>query len=272
MIFLLLLSAFLRGAFSSFPDDEPVSFTFSSFNPKSCSDGSLICMGAVTPSYGYLSLTSDPSPESPDQLPLNKVGRVLYSQPVTAWPAMISTTFTIRISPYPNTTDSADGMTFVLAPDSSPSPQNSGGGNLGLTTSGNNGSILAVELDTFKNKNDPDNNHIGIDIASLISDPAKSLDGFGIDLKSGRPIQVKVYYDGWTEILYVYVAYAGNPLRKLIERSIVMSETVLSSVYVGFTASTGPTRAESHQVLDWTFTTFPLPSSSLRKQNLVMPK
>ncbi|KAH9761593.1 zinc finger CCCH domain-containing protein 5 [Citrus sinensis] len=90
---------------------------------------------------------------------------------------------------------------------------------------GNNGSILAVELDTFKNKNknDPDNNHIGIDIASLISDPAKSLDSFGIDLKSGRPIQ------------------------KLIERPIVMSETVLSSVYVGFTASTGLGRAESHQ-------------------------
>ncbi|KAL9440346.1 hypothetical protein AB3S75_019080 [Citrus x aurantiifolia] len=138
---------------------------------------------------------------------------------------------------------------------------------------GNNGSILAVELDTFKNKNknDPDNNHIGIDIASLISDPAKSLDGFGIDLKSGRPIQVQVYYDGWTKILYVYVAYAGNPLQKLIERPIVMSETVLSSVYVGFTASTGLGRAESHQVLDWTFTTFPLPPSSIKKQNLAIP-
>ena len=134
IIFLLLLSIFLPSASSSIPVDPPVSFSFSSFNPKSCSDGSLICMGAVTPSYGYLSLTSDPSQESPDQLPLKKAGRVLYSQPVTAWPAMISTTFTIRISPYPNATDSADGMTFVFATDTSPPTENSAGGNLGLST------------------------------------------------------------------------------------------------------------------------------------------
>ncbi|TJX11341.1 hypothetical protein E9840_12840, partial [Tissierella creatinini] len=177
----------------------------------------------MTPSYGYLSLTSDPLPESPAQLPLNKVGRVLYSQPVTAWPAMISTTFTIRISPYPNTTDSADGMTFVLATDTSPPSENSLGEYLGLATSGGNFSPLAVELDTFKNKNDPDNNHIGIDLASITSDPAESLKSFGVDLKSGRPIQVKIYYDGWTKILYVYVAYAGNPLQKLIERPTILS-------------------------------------------------
>ncbi|KAH9761592.1 hypothetical protein KPL70_000507 [Citrus sinensis] len=270
MIFLLLLSIFLPSASSSIPVDPPVSFSFSSFNPKSCSDGSLICMGAVTPSYGYLSLTSDPSPESPDQLPLKKVGRVLYSQPVTAWPAMISTTFTIRISPYPNTTDSADGMTFVFATDTSPPTENSAGGNLGLS---NGVSQLAVELDTYKNDywSDPDANHMGIDIANLTSNPAKSLDSSGIDLKSGRPIQVHIYYDGWTKILYVYVAYAGNPLQKLIERPIPLSETIPSSVYVGFTASTGPDFSESHQVLDWTFTTFPLPSSSLEEQNLAMP-
>ncbi|KAK9208226.1 hypothetical protein WN944_000580 [Citrus x changshan-huyou] len=160
---------------------------------------------------------------------------------------MISTTFTIRISPYTNTTDSADGMTFVLATDTSPPSENSLGEYLGLAISGGNFSPLAVELDTFKNGYDPDDNHIGVDVASLTSDPAESLESFGIELKSGIPIQVKIYYDGWTKILYVYVAYAGNPLQKLIERPTILSETVPSSVYVGFTAATGPIRAESHQ-------------------------
>ncbi|KAK9207924.1 hypothetical protein WN944_000273 [Citrus x changshan-huyou] len=55
--------------------------------------------------------------------------------------------------------------------------------------------------------------------------------------------------------------------KKIMEKPIIMSETVPSSVYVGFTAATREL-SESHQLLDWTFTTFPLPSYSPRKQYL----
>lgn len=75
--------------------------------------------------------------------------------------------------------------------------------------------------DTFKNGYDPDDNHTGIHLASVTSDPAASLDNFGIDLKSRRPIRVKFI----TKI-------CGNPLQKLTERPIIMSETVPNSVYV----------------------------------------
>ncbi|KAK9210941.1 hypothetical protein WN943_000314 [Citrus x changshan-huyou] len=68
-------------------------------------------------------------------------------------------------------------------------------------------------------------------------------------------------------MLYVYMAYSGDQLQKSMEKPIIMSETVPSSVYVGFTAATGEL-SESHQLLDWTFTTFPLPSYSPRKQYL----
>lgn len=49
--------------------------------------------------------------------------------------------------------------------------------------------------DTFKNGYDPDDNHTGIHLASVTSDPAASLDNFGIDLKSRRPIQGQIYYE-----------------------------------------------------------------------------
>lgn len=131
MILLLLVSIFLHQASST-----PISFSFSSFNNDSCTFGSLICTGSVTPHNGYLSLTSDPLPgnstsSSPSQ-PLNKVGRVLYNQPVLAWPATISTTFTIRILPYANSSGWADGLTFIFAPDTRPSPPYSYGSYLGL--------------------------------------------------------------------------------------------------------------------------------------------
>ncbi|ESR63690.1 hypothetical protein CICLE_v10010370mg [Citrus x clementina] len=260
MIFLVLLSIFLHRASSS-PVEEPVCFSFSSFNSQSCSHSDLICSGAVTPYEGYLSLTSEPIPSNSSSrptFPLHKVGRVLYSQPVVAWPAMISTTFTIKISPYPQSTaGAADGLTFIFAPDNKPSPNESV-----------NVSLLAVELDTYKNSFDPDGNHIGIDTTSVISVATRTLSSAGINLKSGRPIKVQIYYDGWTNMLYVSMAYSGNPLQKIIEKHLIMSETVPSSVYVGFTAATGDL-SESHQLLDWTFTTFPLPSSSPKNRYLV---
>ena len=52
-----------------------------------------------------------------------------------------------------------------------------------------------MELDTYKNEWDPDENHIGIDTISIISPvAAKSLNTSGIDLKGGRKIKVKVDY------------------------------------------------------------------------------
>lgn len=117
---------------------------------------------------------------------------------------------------------------------------------------------LAVELDTYMNEFiDPDGNHLGIDTTSMANPvAAKSLNSSGIDLKSGRNITVKIDYDGAKQMLHVYIAYAGQPLVSVLNQSIIMSETVTNSVYVGFTASTG-TLPESHQLLSWVFASIP---------------
>ena len=120
-----------------------------------------------------------------------------------------------------------------------------------------------MELDTFKNEYDLDGNHIGIDTTSMINPiAAKSLDYTGIELKSGRDIKVKIDYDGWKKMLQISVGYSGKPLVTVLEQSIVMSDTVPSSVFVGFTGSTGQV-SESHRVIDWVFTSVPLPFSSI---------
>ena len=91
---------------------------------------------------------------------------------------------------------------------------------------------------------------------------AKSLDYTGIELKSGRDIKVKIDYDGWKKMLQISVGYSGKPLVTVLEQSIVMSDTVPTSVFVGFTGSTGQV-SESHRVIDWVFTSVPLPFSSI---------
>ncbi|OMO90858.1 hypothetical protein COLO4_18840 [Corchorus olitorius] len=220
-------------------------------------------MGSVTGGNGYLSLTPEPDVNSTSPgSALEHVGRVLFHHPVLAWPAYISTTFTVRISPFPNSNDSGDGMTFIIAQDNSNSPPSSYGSYLGImdqSTQGGKVRQLAVELDTYQNEWDPDSNHVGIDTISIISPvAAESLDSFGIDLKSGRNIKVKIDYNAWKKNLEISMAYSGDKLVSVLNQSIEMADIVPSSVYVGFTAATGKVQ-ESHQVLDWTFTTIPLP-------------
>lgn len=129
----------------------PNTFSFISFSTESCTNGELLCMGSATASNGYLSLTPEPEQDNNSSSSLigsssntaNKVGRVLYPHPVHVWSAIISTTFTFRITPFSNdstTTSSGDGMALVFAQDNRPSPNGSHGSYLGMfdrSTQGN---------------------------------------------------------------------------------------------------------------------------------------
>lgn len=146
MFFLLLFSSFLNQAsLSSIIQPVSVPITFNNFNPDSCNNGNdLICMGSVTAGNGYLSLTPEPYSTLPP--PLNKVGRVLFHQPVLAWPAMFTTTFTVRISKFPDATGSGDGMAFVMAQDNKPPPPNGYGSYLGIMDKSTQGKYTQAEL------------------------------------------------------------------------------------------------------------------------------
>ncbi|XP_010048215.2 probable L-type lectin-domain containing receptor kinase S.5 [Eucalyptus grandis] len=261
----ILVSLFLgsQQAYSSTSSSslEPTSFFFPSFDHGSCTGKELICMGSVSSRDGYLNITPEKGNSSLASMPTNQVGRVLYSQPVAAWPAMISTTFTVRITPPPNSTVSGDGMAFLFAQDNSPSPPNSTGSYMGILDRSTQGGVvrqLAVELDTYMNEFDIDGNHIGIDTTSTTNSVvAQSLKSTGVNLRSGRDITVEIEYDGYKNEFQILIAYSGNSLTSVLNYSIKMSETVPRLVYVGFSGGTGPL-PESHQVINWAFSSFPL--------------
>ncbi|XP_038681000.1 agglutinin-2-like [Tripterygium wilfordii] len=249
MFLFLFLFAFLNQASSFTPAPSPfpqitTGFSFPSFTPASCSDGNLTCTGSVTSHDGYLSLTPEPQPGYPT-LPLNQVGRVLYKYPLLAWPAVILTKFTFRILTSPYSTESADGLTFIMAPDSSPSPSDSYGSYLGIMDPAQDGNL--------------DANHIAVVTKSVIHPiQARSLNDTGIDLKSGRDIKVLIVLDGRTKSIRVHVGYASDPIGEtFLEVPIDIPNTLPSFIYVGFTASTG-LLTERHQILNWNLASFPI--------------
>ncbi|XP_008790452.3 L-type lectin-domain containing receptor kinase SIT2-like [Phoenix dactylifera] len=175
-----------------------------------------------------------------------------------------STTFVFAIVPgYPL---GGMGMAFVL----SPSKNLSGATHsqyLGLFNPSNNGNlsnhIAAVELDTsfnpeFKDIND---NHVGIDIDSLVSTESYYAGYFTNDgkfrnltLMSGEPMQVWIDYDGKAMQLNVTLSpfKAPKPNHPILSSNINLSSVFFDRMYAGFSASTGTVQA-SHYILGWSF-------------------
>ncbi|GKU87247.1 hypothetical protein SLEP1_g1684 [Rubroshorea leprosula] len=144
---------------------------------------------------------------------------------------------------------------------------------MGLVKAGNGYLSLTSEPDNLTSPPSSTGSYLGIMDPST---EARSLNYTGIDPKSGIEIQVKIYYNGFKKKLQIYAAYSGKPLQSILNQSIDMSDLIPSSVYVGFTASTGKATAESHQVIDWIFTTTPLShlnsNNAMRKKEMVRKK
>ncbi|KAH9661542.1 hypothetical protein KPL70_024539 [Citrus sinensis] len=150
---------------------------------------------------------------------------------------------------------SGQGMAFVISPskdlrkaEASPSEY------LGLFNASNNGQstnhILAIELDTVQNFDfdDIDDNHVGIDVNSLISLESAPAAYFSdregmnktLELISGDPIQIWISYDGAENLLNVPLAPMSipKPTKPLLSKAINLSHILLETMYVGFSAST----------------------------------
>ncbi|KAK1582148.1 hypothetical protein Q3G72_012236 [Acer saccharum] len=131
---------------------------------------------------------------------------------------------------------------------------------IGLSTN----HILAFELDTVQHTEfkDIDDNHVGIDVNSLISINSASAAYFSdeerksksVALMSGHPIQMWIDYNGAEKLLNVTLAPIGipKPSRPLLSTSIDLSLILLETMYIGFSAATG-TLVSDHYILGWSF-------------------
>ncbi|XP_057473843.1 L-type lectin-domain containing receptor kinase IV.2-like [Actinidia eriantha] len=152
---------------------------------------------------------------------------------------------------------------------------------LGILNSSNNGNdsnhLLAVEFDTAKSPefNDINDNHVGIDVNSLISNASAPVMYYStserinktLPMISGKPIQVWIDYNEGENLLNVSVApiQSPKPELSLLSTRIDLSPILLDSMYVGFSAATGAI-ATSHYILGWSF------SRNGQAQNLELSK
>ncbi|XP_044505333.1 L-type lectin-domain containing receptor kinase I.8-like [Mangifera indica] len=124
--------------------------------------------------------------------------------------------------------------------------------------------IFAAEFDTVQTPDfyDIDGNHVGIDVNGLVSKESATATYYSneqgknesLELKSGDPIQVWIDYDGVEKLLNVTISPIGitKPERPLLSTPLNLSDVLLDSMYVGFSASTGEITSDQY-VLGWSF-------------------
>ena len=184
----------------------------------------------------------------------NYSGRAFYWKPFRLWSrsknlttANFNTTFVLNISP--RTTPGGEGLSFILAADAT-LPQNSEGQWLGIVNASTNGSpeanVVAVEFDTRKSyPEDIDNNHVGLEVNTIYSEPQVSLTNLSVNLSSGSDIKATVQYDG--KNMTVYVAS-----KLVFSLPFNLSHYLPEEVFVGFSASTS-NNTELNCIRSWEF-------------------
>ncbi|XP_059063466.1 probable L-type lectin-domain containing receptor kinase S.5 [Cryptomeria japonica] len=267
-----LLPFFICASYAQQANSKSTNFSFAYFGQNNSQQ--LIYMGnaSIPADHVYINLTPDPyatlnvSNETASNVVFPRmIGRVLYRQPVTMWPASFTTVFTIFVKPK---VFNGDGLAFIIVPNNKSFLPRSYGSMLGVydqSTDGNTTGQLAIEFDTYKNRFDPDSNHVGIDTRGTTSDSTAGMGEQGIDIKAGRAIQVRVHYDGRAKSLQIYARYANSssPYASILNHTVELENTVPRSAYVGFAASTGNSY-EVHRILNWNFSSVILPNSSLK--------
>ncbi|XP_022734613.1 probable L-type lectin-domain containing receptor kinase S.7 [Durio zibethinus] len=196
-------------------------------------------------------------------VPCSSSGSFIYGKPIRFFDqesnitASFSTTFSFAINNV-NPRSFGDGLTFFLSPDNQ--TLGSPGGYLGLVNSSalTKNKFLAIEFDTKLDTqfNDPNENHVGLDINELNS--IKTADALlqDIDLKSGNLITAWIDYKNDLRVLNVFLSYSTlKPPTPLLSVDIDFSAYLKEDMFVGFSASTeGST--EVHLIENWSFKTF----------------
>ncbi|CAN0854354.1 L-type lectin-domain containing receptor kinase IV.2 [Linum grandiflorum] len=255
--FLLLLSTLTISSSSSTPDQ----FAFNGFNTDGAKTNKLNLDGeaAEIQPNGLLRLTNS--------TPL-QMGHAYFPSPLnfsSSSSLSFSTTFIFAMLPQsPNL--GGHGLAFFLSPtvDFTHAVASQHLGLFNATTDGVAANhVLAIEFDAMRSPEfqDIDNNHVGVDVYSLISidaAPASFINPDGknltLELLSGKPIRVWIDYNDTQKLIHVTLAPIDGvrPKRSLLSTKVDLGDVLSESMYVGFSAATSTVTSE-HYILGWSF-------------------
>lgn len=259
-LLLIFLSSFT--ASSSAAGEYPTDLFFSGFR-RAAAAGNITLSGiAEIDGRGVLRLTNETG---------RLMGHAFYPSPVRfksspgGGVSSFSTSFVFAVVPeYPKL--GGHGLAFVAsaARDLRALPSQY----LGLLNAGDVGNfsnhLFAVELDTVQDFEfgDINDNHIGIDINSLVSNASVAAAYYAagenstkldLNLKSGKALQAWIDYDSGEKVISVTIAPSSvKPTKPILSYKVDLSPIFREFMYVGFSASTG-LLASSHYVMGWSF-------------------
>ena len=150
-----------------------------------------------------------------------------------------------------NTVPGADGLVFVVQPNSS----GAGSYGQGIGYQGISNSV-GVEFDTWQNtyNNDPSSNHVGIDLDGVVNHGTGSPFTLDVepDFDNGNIWYAWVDYDG--SVISLRAGQSNQrPADPLVSRTVDLKTVLVGDVgYVGFTSGTGADW-ENVDVLNWTY-------------------
>ncbi|XP_043699198.1 L-type lectin-domain containing receptor kinase IX.1-like [Telopea speciosissima] len=190
-----------------------------------------------------------------NQTNIANYGRATYTQPVQLWDSTTGmlADFNTHCTFLINGDTIVNGLAFFFAPNGSTAPPNSTGGFLGLvnTNSTTAGKFIAMEYDTHQDTWDPSNNHVGMNIGSIISDQTLNWN----TTMTNKLANAWLSYDASTLLLSLYLTYVANPVfsgETTLTKSINLKDYLTEWVTIGFSAGTS-TSTETQNIYSWQF-------------------
>ncbi|KAL4555906.1 hypothetical protein LXL04_038538 [Taraxacum kok-saghyz] len=236
------------------PSSANLTFNFTSFNPN---NHELSYYGDAAPSNPVIQLTRNQQ----DKEMHWSTGRVTYQKLFQLWDNDSGEVadFTTRFSFTINSGDQpvyGDGIAFFLAPEGFQLPPKQEGSGIGLVggdqvLNSTLNPFIAVEFDTYKNDWDPDGDHVGININSMVS--VKNMT-WSSSVYNGQKNVARVSYNSSEKRLSV--AFTGfdqsGVFTQRFSQVVDLKKYLPEYVTIGFSASTGE-YFEIHTLHSWDF-------------------
>ncbi|RAL46328.1 hypothetical protein DM860_015321 [Cuscuta australis] len=260
----------------SFPD-------FSTRNNPSIYQHLTLLGSATVSSHG--SCLQIPKPSSDLK---HLAGRAIHSAPFRLYdpssrtPASFHTTFLFQFQSSPGNATTipqgGHGLTFIIVPDEFTVGR--AGPWLGMLNDVCDDAYrsVAVEFDTRMNPEfgDPSDNHVGINLGSIVSVTAVNASEVGVFLRDGSVHRAWISYDGPHRFIDIRLGLDRNgyPSKPVYAGSLDLSPYLNEYMFVGFSASTG-NHTQIHNVMSWNFTSnsqasLRIPSSETCENKLLL--